>query len=509
MNKMVNKELLICNLKEINADEIFLYKLFSTIEEVDYVKVKEDKISNKHKEKTFSARVIFRYSDIYEFYLLEAKRLFNDKIINDNQIKVFIQNTTYENLQTTYSSNFISIEIPFDDEKRKFIDHIAKEVSCKGINFELTLSHEKFNSKFNFLFLEDSSDYFYYKWKVFSLSSGDEIDNWSEEPIIIGSDTIIPPKMKLKYVFKKKIDEKIDLKLIQEETRFKLQKLDNKRKSIFEFSIYFFYWSNNSNIILVIIKEIQNYFVSVVNINSIINIFYILNDIVYNSKNLFNVRKILKDHLELMINYLRTLYQTKMGMISKSGLKNKLDELFLQWQNLKFLNIEEIQAIQTIIYSTSFENFEEKDDLLNLYLKINLIELKFMADKEFLHHCKKNFISSSYEKQDQINISMAIFKNHYINYSKESICYYFSNKLNLIKQISKELKNANESWSSLEKIVINNFNQEEINKIKRNKFFKSKFNDPCFLINQNEIKFLLEKKENIDSDSDLDGESIN
>ena len=71
------------------------------------------------------------------------------------------------------------IVIPSDFKLKELIDKTAVYVSRFGSSFEGFVSaKEKTNSSFSFLFDSSSPLHFYYRWRVYSLLNGDNLDKW-------------------------------------------------------------------------------------------------------------------------------------------------------------------------------------------------------------------------------------------------------------------------------------------------------------------------------------------
>ena len=74
-------------------------------------------------------------------------------------------------------------------------DYVAK----LGHVFEKqVMIKESGNPEFNFMFETTSPDHFYYRWKVYSLSQGDDMKQWRESPfqMMIGGPFWVPPPIK-------------------------------------------------------------------------------------------------------------------------------------------------------------------------------------------------------------------------------------------------------------------------------------------------------------------------
>ena len=91
---------------------------------------------------------------------------FEDEI-NNSSISRANQNEIRENVKEIF------IKIHSDPIIKKIIDKLSILVSENGFEFEdEIIQRERKNRYFNFLYNENSNDYFYYKWKVFSIIEG-------------------------------------------------------------------------------------------------------------------------------------------------------------------------------------------------------------------------------------------------------------------------------------------------------------------------------------------------
>lgn len=72
---------------------------------------------------------------------------------------------------------------PLNEYKRKVIDLLAEYVSKLGSAIEdHILPKIKDSNDFSFLNDQDSPEYQYYRWRVYSLCNGDSLYNWNVEP---------------------------------------------------------------------------------------------------------------------------------------------------------------------------------------------------------------------------------------------------------------------------------------------------------------------------------------
>lgn len=94
----------------------------------------------------------------------------------------------------------IDVTFPEDPRIKFVIDAMSYFVSKDGCEFEqVIMSRECENPEFAFLFDVDSPEHAYYRWRVFSLSSGDSLRSWRIDPFLMveGSNRWLPPPMTL------------------------------------------------------------------------------------------------------------------------------------------------------------------------------------------------------------------------------------------------------------------------------------------------------------------------
>ena len=94
----------------------------------------------------------------------------------------------------------IEVAIPSESRQRFLIDAMAFYVMRDGCEFEqVVMERESDNPEFAFLFDVKCSEHAYYRWRLFSLASGDSLRSWRVDPFIMveRSNRWIPPPMTL------------------------------------------------------------------------------------------------------------------------------------------------------------------------------------------------------------------------------------------------------------------------------------------------------------------------
>ncbi|KAK9825189.1 hypothetical protein WJX81_005170 [Elliptochloris bilobata] len=92
----------------------------------------------------------------------------------------------------------IVVEPPRDGRARFLIDALAAYVDADGAAFEsAVMSAKAGNPEFGFLFDLRAPEHAYYRWRLFSLASGDTLRAWRVEPFIMveGGPKWVPPPM--------------------------------------------------------------------------------------------------------------------------------------------------------------------------------------------------------------------------------------------------------------------------------------------------------------------------
>ena len=80
----------------------------------------------------------------------------------------------------------VIVEPPRDGRARFLIDAMAAYVDADGPAFEAAvMAAEASNPEFGFLFDLRAPDHAYYRWRLFSLASGDTLRAWRVEPFVM------------------------------------------------------------------------------------------------------------------------------------------------------------------------------------------------------------------------------------------------------------------------------------------------------------------------------------
>jgi U2-associated protein SR140 len=94
----------------------------------------------------------------------------------------------------------IEVDIPSDPRLRFVVDAMAFYVARDGCDFEqAVMERENGNPEFSFLYNIDSPEHIYYRWRIYSLSSGDNLRSWRVDPFLMVENSMrwMPPPMTL------------------------------------------------------------------------------------------------------------------------------------------------------------------------------------------------------------------------------------------------------------------------------------------------------------------------
>ncbi|KAJ3278163.1 U2 snRNP-associated SURP domain-containing protein [Borealophlyctis nickersoniae] len=96
------------------------------------------------------------------------------------------------------SRPLVDVVIPSDPEIAAIIHRTVERVTVHGPAFEsIIMDRERNNSKFRFLFDNNSEEHVYYRWKLYSVLQGDPKDRWQTEAFQMFDDGMqwIPPEV--------------------------------------------------------------------------------------------------------------------------------------------------------------------------------------------------------------------------------------------------------------------------------------------------------------------------
>ena len=102
----------------------------------------------------------------------------------------------------------VAVQYPSNSRVMYVIDRLAKYVVDNGKAFEeKVMEKERGNEEFGFLFDYKSPNHQYYKWRVFSLTNGDTLEDWRTEPFVMNDARWTPPNPKRRPVYTGKESE--------------------------------------------------------------------------------------------------------------------------------------------------------------------------------------------------------------------------------------------------------------------------------------------------------------
>lgn len=305
----------------------------------------------------------------------------------------------------------VELKIPEDKKVKEVIDLLAEYVTESGYNFEEAIKkREKNNSLFSFLFNEsDLSNY--YRWRVYSLSQGDTIQNWRTDPFqIFRNGTIyIPPPLK-KKVFKKtdvKRQKNVQLKKHQKQKLISiLERLSKKRVSICRAMIF---CAKHSDASAEVVKIIADYLTDMKqDLLKKVNVMYLLSDLLHNCSNEFYSLWSYRKHVEMELP--RIFYHLKKHLKkcdSKVKVKLFVDSimnLFNIWENWAIYNFFFMNGLKCFLcyQKINIQKNEMDESLYNKDMDGEKITFFDQIKVYPLHLRKKAFL---YFKQDENQIN--------------------------------------------------------------------------------------------------------
>lgn len=107
----------------------------------------------------------------------------------------------------------IEVAIPSEPRQRFIIDAMAFYVMRDGCEFEqVVMEREAENPEFGFLFDVRCPEHAYYRWRLFSLASGDSLRSWRVDPFLMveRSSRWVPPPMTLVAAAEKTAAQRAD-----------------------------------------------------------------------------------------------------------------------------------------------------------------------------------------------------------------------------------------------------------------------------------------------------------
>ncbi|CCF75581.2 U2-associated protein SR140 [Babesia microti strain RI] len=273
-------------------------------------------------------------------------------------------------------TNTYHVHIPIHSQ-RLLIDTIAKYVSNYGKPFEDELIARIVfgdDARYNFLVNEGTPENVYYKWKVYSLCQGDEINSWCTDPywIFKGGSKWIPPH-NLRSIDRVNYSTKAHgAKNLPTEARQllidKIAKISSKRSSIRDTMIYIIEHSDYAlDVSNILIDSIIN---SEIDVSTKINRIYLLNDVLHNSSSCTKpsswvYRNAFEKRLpEIFDHFSKITY--KSGKIARGLIIEKLYTLVKIWESWSIFSTTFTKALEFTILSDHIDVIEPIKPPINL-----------------------------------------------------------------------------------------------------------------------------------------------
>ncbi|MES1918858.1 U2 snRNP-associated SURP domain-containing protein [Bonamia ostreae] len=281
-----------------------------------------------------------------------------------------------------------TVEMIKDDKTRRLIDAVATFVSKEGYLFEkhfIEIHAEDPN--FDFITETKTPKNLYYRWRVYSLSQGDSLDDWSLKPfrIIENGPLWIPPsknrqntssntkstqKPITKFERKKSIT-----KFMKENKRDELDQilsnLDKDRYSIRE--AMGFCIDNSEHAIEIADTITESLIVEETDVNKRISRLYLVSDILHNSdssvRNSSAYRSEFQRNLEEIFAGLHSGYSKIDGRITAEKMKEDVLTVLNVWQAWSLFPVTLLNSLEATFLSVPKEetvlgvNKEENEDI--------------------------------------------------------------------------------------------------------------------------------------------------
>lgn len=305
----------------------------------------------------------------------------------------------------------VKLKIPEDKKVKQVIDLLAEYVTEAGHVFEDAIKkRERNNSLFSFLFNEgDLANY--YRWKVYSLSQGDTIQNWRTDPFqIFRNGTIyIPPPLKKRVLRKTdmKRQKNVQLEKHQKQKLISiLERLSKKKVSICRAMIFCAKHSDASSDVVKIIADFLTDMKQ--DLLKKVNVMYLLSDILHNCSNEFYSLWSYRKHVEMELP--RIFYSLKKHLKKcDSKVKAKLFvdsvmNLFNIWENWAIYNFFFMNGLKCFLcYQKMNTQKNEMDE--SLYNKdIDGEKITFFDEvKVYPLHLRKTAFLYFKQEENQIN----------------------------------------------------------------------------------------------------------
>lgn len=305
----------------------------------------------------------------------------------------------------------VELKIPEDKKVKEVIDLLAEYVTEAGYIFEEAIKkREKQNSLFSFLF--DESDLSnYYRWRVYSLSQGDTVQNWRTDPFqIFRNGTIyIPPPLKKKVIRKTDVkrQKNVQLKKYQKQKLISiLERLSKKRVSICRAMIF---CAKHSDATTDVVKIIADFLTDMKqDLMKKVNVMYLLSDLLHNCSNefysLWSYRKHVEMELPRIFYYLKKHLKKCDSKVKAKLFVDSVMNLFSIWENWALYNFFFMNGLKCFLcyQKINIQKNEMDESLYNKDLDGEKITF-FDEVKVYPLHLRKKAFLYFKQEENQIN----------------------------------------------------------------------------------------------------------
>lgn len=331
--------------------------------------------------------------------------------LEEKQKGVVDNSTSKSKWEHNTNLKMVELSIPKNRKIKEVIDLLAEHVTEAGYIFEETIKkREKNNSLFSFLFNEnDLSNY--YRWRVYSFSQGDTVQNWRTDPFqIFKNGTIyIPPPLKKKVIRKTDVKKQKNASLNRNQKKKLiniLERLSKKRVSICRAMIFCAKHSDASTDVIKIIADFLTDMKQ--DLLKKVNVMYLLSDLLHNCSNefysLWSYRKHVEMELPRIFYFLKKHLKTCDSKVKAKLFVDSVMNLFQVWENWALYNFFFMNGLKCFL-SYQKINVQKKEMDESLYIKeLDGEKIAFFDEIKIypLHLRQKAFL---YFKQEENQIN--------------------------------------------------------------------------------------------------------
>ncbi|PVZ96769.1 hypothetical protein BB558_007301 [Smittium angustum] len=235
----------------------------------------------------------------------------------------------------------VHVIIPHDIRIKKLIHRTVEYVIRYGSKFEeLLMAKELGSQRYKFLFDSQISDHAYYRWKLYSLLNGDQLDSWKTEMFYMFSEgpIWIPPPLPYSDNVRRVATGRLCKRL---------RKLDMTRGSIARTMVFAIERAEASDQIAEIITKYK--FDSTTDKKSMIARLYLVSDILNNSSapvsNAWKLRQSFEKKLEAFFEVFVTSYREIDARLKAEQFRRSVLTVLAIWESLLVFPTEFISKL--------------------------------------------------------------------------------------------------------------------------------------------------------------------